>query len=61
MFAEIRYYCHKCNEHKLARIGNAGLPAESLRFQIEISGINCPSCGNKINNISPQDYIILEK
>lgn len=60
MFAEITYYCDRCLELKVARIGNKGLPAESLKFQIEISGITCPSCGYKIINILPDNYKIFE-
>jgi competence CoiA-like predicted nuclease len=61
MYAQIRYYCPACNEHKEVRIGNKGLPEESLRFQIELKGIICPACGYQLNCIHREQYFIVEE
>jgi DNA-directed RNA polymerase subunit RPC12/RpoP len=60
MYVELSYYCPKCKERKKGRFGNKGLPAESLRFQIEVSGLKCPACGAKIPPVHPEDYYIIE-
>lgn len=60
MYVQVSYYCQGCMESKLFRFGNKGLPAESLRFQIETKGFVCPSCGFKIQNIQPENYTLTE-
>lgn len=60
MFVEISYYCPKCGEDKLIRLGNRFLPIEALTFNVEIKGFDCPACGVKISGIQPKDYRIIE-
>jgi len=60
MFIEISYYCPKCGENKLIRLGNEDIPIETLKFDAEIKGFLCPACGIKITGIEPKDYKILE-
>lgn len=59
MYAQVHYTCPKCQEFKIMRLGNKGLPEESLRFQIEIQGIRCPSCGTQVQSIPKEDYKII--
>ncbi|MEW5821852.1 MAG: hypothetical protein AB1782_16780 [Cyanobacteriota bacterium] len=60
MYLEVLYYCPKCLEQKISRFGNKGLPEVSLRFQAEIQGIHCPTCGFHINNITTANYRIID-
>lgn len=60
MFIEISYYCQRCGENKLIRIGNSDLPVEALMFNAEIKGFDCPACGMRITGIQPKDYKIIE-
>lgn len=60
MYAEVRFFCHTCNEHKLVRFGNQGLPASSIMFQIEIQGVTCPACGYHAFGLTDRDYYLIE-